>query len=61
MFAVKDFERVESPDVCRGDECWAVQGWTRRRKTTVAQTLMRGLVTAGPVFVLGLPLSQARG
>src|ERR1700712_2911066 len=34
---------------------------TRRGKTTVDQTLMRGLVTAGPVFVLGLPLSQSRG
>ena len=30
-------------------------------ETTVDQTLMRGLVTAGPVFVLGLSLSQSRG
>ena len=35
-----------------------MHGWTRRRKTTVAQTLMRGLATAGPWFVSGLPLSQ---
>jgi hypothetical protein len=27
-------------------------------ETTVDQTLMRGLVTAGPWFVSGLPLSQ---
>jgi len=28
---------------------------------TVDQTLMRGFATAGPVFVLGLPLSRCRG
>ena len=42
----------------------AVQGRTRRLQTTVDQTLMRGLGTAGPWFVLGLPPSQlarARG
>jgi len=32
--------------------------WTRRRETTVDQTLMRGLGAAGPWFVSGLPLSQ---
>jgi hypothetical protein len=35
-----------------------VHGWARRRETTVAQTLMRGLATAGPWFVSGLPPSQ---
>ena len=40
---------------------FVAQGRARQRKTTVDQTLMRGLVTAGPVFVLGLPLSQGRG
>ena len=40
---------------------WVAQGRTRRRKTTVDRFLMRGLVTAGPVFVLGLSLSQSRG
>jgi hypothetical protein len=39
---------------------WAAHGWTRRREATVDQTLMRGLVTAGPWFTLGLPLSQWR-
>ena len=33
---------------------WVAQGRTQRRKTTVDQTLMRGLVTARPVFVLSL-------
>src|ERR1700722_7598731 len=48
----------------RAGRAWrdrAAQGKTRRRKTTVDQTLMRGLATTGPMFVLGLPLSQSRG
>src|ERR1700710_2605341 len=40
---------------------WVAQRRTRRGKTKVDQTVMRGLVTAGPVFVLGLRLSQSRG
>jgi len=35
-----------------------VHGWAQRRKTTVAQTLIRGTATAGPWFVSSLPLSQ---
>ncbi len=41
------------------EDCRAVHGRTRRRETTVDQTLMRGLTTAGPGFVSGLPLSQS--
>src|SRR5882762_10248738 len=36
----------------------SVHGWTRRRETTVDQTLMRGLVPHDLGFVLGLPHSR---
>ena len=61
MFAVKCCSRDGTPALAGFWRDTAAQGKTRRRKTTVDQTLMRGLATAGPIFVLGLPLSQSRG
>ena len=45
---------------CKREDLRAAHGWARWRETTVDQTLMRGLVTAGPRFTSGLPLSQWR-
>jgi hypothetical protein len=57
MFVVKRWVAASRPPGLRE---YAALGRTRRRKTTVDQTLIRGLATAGPMFVLGLSLSQNR-
>jgi hypothetical protein len=59
MFVVKGFERNNAlPATIRSlnDKAMA-QGRRQSRKTTVEQTLMRGLVTAFPCVRPGLPRS----